>query len=107
MALTLSSLTAACGGDDMPAVDCAAVTPPTFANVALFNSCVGCHSAALSGNERFGAPGDVNYDTYAAAVANADHGVHEVESGSMPPVGSVSEADKQDFYAWAMCGTPQ
>lgn len=109
MAFALTTFSAACGGDDgnLPTIDCNAVTPPSFANVAVLDTCTACHSSALSGGARFGAPAGINYDTYAAAVASADDGVSEVYGGTMPPGGSVPEADKQDFYAWALCGTPQ
>jgi uncharacterized membrane protein len=100
--------TPACGGgDDLPDIDCAAVTPPAFADVAALDSCTICHSSTLQGPSRSGAPAGVDYDTYAAAMANAEEGVEEVYADRMPPVGSLNEQDKQDFYAWALCGTPQ
>ena len=91
--------TPACGGDDdanLPDIDCATVTVPAFADVAAFNTCIGCHSSTLEGASRFGAPVGVDYDNYAAAAANAEEGVAEVYAGTMPPVGSVAEQDKQD-----------
>lgn len=104
--------TAACDGGghvhELPEIDCAAVTPPTFANVNLLANCTNCHTSTFTGADRFGAPAGVNYDTYEVAVDNAEHGAAAVYTGFMPPPGGdVTEQDKQDFYAWALCGQPQ
>lgn len=95
-------------GHELPEVDCEVVTPPQFADVALLDSCTGCHSSTLTDADRNGAPVDVNYDTYEDAVAGAEHGAEAVNAGIMPPGGgTLTEEDKQAFYAWALCGQPQ
>lgn len=94
-------------GKELPEVDCTMVTPQTYSQLAIISVCTGCHSSQLSGASRNGAPGDVDYDTFAEAKAGAEEGAAEVFGGDMPPGGGVNEADKQAFYEWALCGTPQ
>ncbi len=99
---------AACDGDhDLPEVDCDTAQIPSYADLNIIDTCVTCHSSQLTGTDRFNAPVGIDYDTYDDAVANAEHGVGEVFEGKMPPVGTVPEADKEAFYAWGLCGTPQ
>lgn len=93
--------------DELPEVDCNASTIPTFAEVAAFDNCTTCHASTLSGGDRAGAPVGIDYDTFADAMSNAEHGVIEVDAGRMPIGSSLSEGDKQDFYLWALCGTPE
>ena len=80
--------------------------PPTYDEVSAFNTCVMCHSAARSGNQRTGAPLSVNFDTEAAAEANSMRAVSVVKGGLMPPSSAgikLSEEEKQELYDWAMC----
>jgi hypothetical protein len=109
LALVLATATlAACGGEDLPTVDCSTPAVPTFSMVNVLTvSCATCHASTLSGAARFGAPVGLDYDTFAAAKANAEEGAAEIFSGSMPPTGGLPEADKQVYYRWALCGTPQ
>ena len=94
-------------GHDLPDVDCNTAQPPSFSDVTLLSSCVGCHSSELSGSARNGAPSDIDFDTYASAMEHAEHGAGEVYEGAMPPSGTVSADVKDAFYAWALCDTPQ
>ena len=114
LALLLSALfLPACdggGGEDGPNVDCGTAMVPKFAEVSAFNKCTTCHSSKLTTPAaRKGAPSAVNYDTHAAAKANADLGMHEVYEGEMPPQGNptLTEAEKTQIYNWASCDTPQ
>jgi uncharacterized membrane protein len=111
LALLFSALLLpACGGEDEggPNVDCGSVTVPKFAEVTAFAKCTTCHSAALTGTARVGAPAGINYDNYADAKANATKGMDEVYEGSMPLAGSpaLTEAEKTQIYNWASCDTP-
>lgn len=96
-------------GEDVPAIDCDTTDVPAYAEVSIWPSCTNCHASTLTGADRMGAPEGVDYDTYEAAVANADAAVEEVAEGKMPyPDGSgVSEEEKQSLYAWVECGTPE
>lgn len=90
-------------------VDCKQVTVPKYAEMTAWTKCTNCHSTALSGTSRVGAPGDINFDNYDSAVADADLARSEVESGSMPPAGSpkLSAAEHDQIVNWASCDTPQ
>ncbi len=92
---------------ELPEVDCAASNVPAFGELAAISSCTSCHSSELSGGDRAGAPVGVDYDTYENAKANAEQGAVEVNAGRMPIGSSLGESDKEDFYLWALCGTPQ
>lgn len=107
--LLIASLLPACGEKSAPKVDCSTATVPTFAQVEIFSLCTSCHSSAVSGAARQSAPGDVNFDTYAAAKASASSAAGEVNGGEMPPAGHPQPTadQKTALYAWAACGTPQ
>jgi len=89
-----------------PEVDCDEVDVPAYEDLTIWSACTGCHDASLSGPYRRGAPEGVDFDTYDAAVASAEDAAVEVNIGNMPFTGTVSEDDKEAFYAWALCGTP-
>ncbi len=92
-------------GDDTATTDCS--NAPTFSEVTLFQSCTGCHATTLEGADRNGAPAGIDFDTYAAASQNAEHGLDEVEEGAMPPSGSVSDEEIQGLKDWINCGMPE
>lgn len=97
-------------GEDLPEVDCAGAIP-TFDQVTAFSEvCTNCHSTTLTGDARNDAPEDINWDDYASAKAHAEKGAEEVFEGEMPPEGSnetLTTAQKDDLYLWALCGTPE
>jgi uncharacterized membrane protein len=104
----------ACGGEPAqaqadPDVDCGAVKVPTFPEVSAFHKCINCHSTTKVESARQGAPAGVDYDTYAAAMANAHAGMEQVYKDLMPPPGyaDLNEAEKNQIYRWASCDTPQ
>lgn len=113
LGITLCSgllLLGACGGEhSLPEVDCDAVTVPTYSELTIIGACTMCHASTLEGGNRNAAPPGIDYDTYQLAMESAEHGAEEVYEGSMPPpgIGNVTEQEKQDYYAWALCGTPQ
>jgi hypothetical protein len=114
--LCLVAALAACGsededeeGDALPEVDCSGEVP-TFDEVSAFSDvCTDCHSTELSGAARNGAPSSINWDDYDSARANAEHGAEEVFEGEMPPegAGELTNAQKEQLYQWALCGTPE
>jgi len=104
----------------LPAVDCAKETVPTYAQVALFHTtCVNCHSSTKTGDARKGmgaeaAPVDINFDTHAAAKEHAIPAAEELYEdarGAMPPEDSglpvATDAEKRQVLVWAKCGTPE
>ena len=89
----------------MPEPECG-TSAPTFAQVTAFQACVMCHASTKAGADRHGAPMSLNFDTEAAADANADRAVMMVKGGIMPPSGSgltLSDTEKQQLYEWVMC----
>ena len=99
------------GGEDLPTVDCKSGSIPTYAEIktAGLAKCTTCHSSQVTGAGRVAAPDSVNFDTYAAAKAEAKQAAIEVNEGAMPPAGSPdpSDAEKEALYKWALCGTPE
>ena len=107
LALVLTVAGVAACGQDLPTVDCAMPAVPSYAVVNAFRlSCTTCHSSTLAGSSRFGAPQDVNFDTYAAALPHAEEAARRVFAGDMPRMGTLSAGDKQVLYRWALCGAP-
>jgi cytochrome c5 len=112
LSLALSSSVFACGakdeGESLPEIDCAKVTVPTFAEVNAFKTnCVICHGKNLTGPARQEAPAEWNFDDYESASSEPEEVVAEVYEGAMPPPASnlkLSDADKQQVYAWGLCG---
>ena len=125
--LGLVLLAGGCGDDaepeeevELPAVDCASETVPTYAQVTLFQTtCVNCHASTKTGDARKGmgaeaAPTSVNFDTYEEAKKSAIHAAEELYEdarGAMPPedsnLAAASETEKRQVLVWAKCGTPQ
>jgi uncharacterized membrane protein len=111
---------AACGSSNAveedeelpPVIDCGTVQPvPKFADVQAFqNVCTTCHSTTKTGGARNGAPIDINFDQFASASSHAEQAAIEVNVGAMPPSLSglsLTEAQKDTLFSWAMCGAPQ
>lgn len=118
-------LAAGCGdkaeGDvELPAVDCAKETVPTYEEVTLFKTtCVNCHASTKTGDARKGlgaeaATTGIDFDTYAAAKTSAMSAadeLYESDRGAMPPEDSklpaATAAEKRQVLVWAKCGTPE
>lgn len=91
-----------------PGVDCSTVKP--YAEVTAFqNSCNACHSSALTGADRLGAPSDINYDTHAAAKTELEESIEVMLEGEMPPSDGppITDEEKQVLLTWLQCGTPE
>jgi len=65
----------------------------------MVKNCVACHagSSAFAG---------VELDTYAGVAAEADPSLSTMQTGAMPPGGSVSAADLKSFQDWIKAGKP-
>lgn len=99
-------MASACG-EELPEVDCNAITVPTYSQLTVLETCSMCHSSQRTGANRFGAPVGVDFDNYNGARDNSEHAMEEMYEGKMPPPGyEATEQEKQDFYAWAQCGFP-
>lgn len=85
--------------------DCVGVLPG-YEDVAAFDKCVMCHDSMKAEGQRKSAPINVNFDTQAAAESHAMQAVNMVKAGVMPPIPSgltLTDAEKQQLYTWAMC----
>jgi uncharacterized membrane protein len=66
--------------------------------------CTGCHAARLRPYQRNGAPPDVNLDTFDDVMLHAERiQVRSVDSTTMPPTGTPSEAEVQALGEWLRC----
>jgi uncharacterized membrane protein len=103
-------VSAGCGqpSASAPSVDCKTVTVPKYSELKIWPLCTTCHSTSVTGRTRQDAPGDVNFDTYMAAVMQAGPAAVQVNAGSMPPPREPQPTPEQKsaLYAWALCGTP-
>ena len=66
----------------------------------LDRRCTGCHSSALGGVDRRGAPLGVDYDTYQAAKVSADDAEKRIQAGVMPPGQPLPSDEKVLFEEW-------
>lgn len=114
--LSLFSLaTVSCADDgggaeagELPEVDCAAAPVPKFSEMsAVWAKCTSCHSSTLTGPARSGAPVGYDYDVYASAKAEATEAAAEVFAGTMPIGTTMTDAEKDQLYRRAQCGTPE
>lgn len=132
MLLTASALLSGCSCGEEPPI--ATDPPPTqgcetlitwdgFAQGFFRDWCTACHSSALVGDARIGAPEGMNFDTYegvipfrdrmlvravAEARDTADTGAEgDVDLSPMPPAGGVAPEDITYFEEWLTCGMPR
>ncbi len=112
-ALWTFALLSACGkeeggGDTAPApIDCSREPALAWDNYAagfFDKNCNGCHSSALAGDARYGAPAGFDFDTEAGALAQAERiRVRVVEEQTMPPGGGLTASEMRMIDEWLMC----
>ena len=97
-------------GNDNANAPCTDLTYDNFAAGFMTTYCTGCHSSALTGADRQGAPEGIDYDTLDGVVAQLERiRVRAVEDGTMPPqaADATPTADELDQLAeWIDCGAP-
>lgn len=112
-------LLSGCGGSEQQAT--ATTCPPSGTTLTyqsfgqpFFDSyCLRCHSSALTGAARNGAPVDVNFNTVEEIRTHAEE-IHEHAGASgdevndeMPPSGdSPSVEERRQLSEWLFCGAP-
>lgn len=94
-----------------PSLDCPQGTALTWQNFGRFylrKYCASCHAAALSGDDRQGAPVDISFDTAADALAlrTVMLKVAAPDNGAMPPGVVVPVAERALLREWLNCGAP-
>jgi uncharacterized membrane protein len=115
--------TASCGSDDHDedheGTASGATCPPgstlTYANFGqnfMSTYCTRCHSSALTGDMRQGAPADHNFDTLAGILKMADHideeaaaGPNGVNTGMPESDPKPSEEERRKLGEWLACET--
>jgi hypothetical protein len=117
------------GGGEVPVIDCAKNPPKKWSELSILVKCDNCHNSNRTilgtpdnqpDGSRHGATAGYDYDSYTNTKQNAlqaqddvaGAGLHlmppvesegwTVDGGKMPP--AVTEADKNEFYAWVQCG---
>lgn len=72
----------------------------------LIENCDGCHASGTA--DRHGAPEDATFDTVEEAWAWSERILARAtgESPTMPPMGGVSDDDRQLLAWWLGCATP-
>ncbi len=78
-------------------------TNPTYSSdisSLLSSNCTACHNSSSAAK-------GVALDTYADAVSNASAAKTTIDSGTMPPGGSLSASLVSTFDTWVANGTPQ
>lgn len=100
----------ACGNkDDSVAIDTAfcadapVVTWASFGQGFTIENCQSCHASTTA--DRYGAPEDVVFDSFADVKAQSDLilAVATGDDPSMPPEGGVDEDDRARLEYWLRC----
>ncbi len=71
------------------------------------NHCGGCHSMALEGEERKGAPVGLDWDDYPAVMKNAKGIEVDLIKELMPPVEWIDPREVDNLLEWFACGGPE
>jgi hypothetical protein len=90
------------------------LTYETFGRGFMDEYCVRCHSSALSGSERNGAPSDHNFDTLAGLHDTEPEHIDEQAAAGPNRVNTAmptdeprpSEAERRKLGEWLACGMP-
>jgi uncharacterized membrane protein len=93
--------------------DGSSLTYESFGRAFMSSYCTGCHSSALAGEARHGAPAYHDFDTLMGIRAVADHIDQMAGAGpaainvQMPPSGAgPSEKERRQLSEWLACGAP-
>ena len=109
--IALLGLLALACGKGPPADFCS--DAPTFTNqirpTIVEEKCIQCHSAALEGTARNGAPVDLDFDTYESTEPYLAQFADAISSGREPPMGLdpplITTAEERDLVSrWRTCG---
>lgn len=103
--LAAALLCVACGGES-PLGEC----PPNsqnqqaFGSSILYTTCTGCHSQALEGVDRQGAPVGKDYDTPEMVRPQSEEIYEWVLSGTMPPPNGLNDLQMEYVRIYLACG---
>lgn len=90
------------------------LTYETFGRAFMNDYCTRCHSSALRGAERNGAPSDHDFDTLAGIRATTTHHIDELAAAgpahvntAMPPTDpKPSTSEREQLGEWLACEMP-
>jgi cytochrome c5 len=100
--------------DPDPITGTTTLTYDNFGKAFMEDYCTRCHSSALTGAARNGAPSDHNFDTLALIKDTEPEHLDEEAAGGatrvntgMPPSGAMpTEAERRKLGEWLKSGTP-
>ncbi|MFK7872733.1 MAG: hypothetical protein AB8C84_06110 [Oligoflexales bacterium] len=80
-----------------------------FAKGFFLNYCQDCHSSYWSGDERFGAPVLVNFDTHREIMIYRAKILEQLNQSprAMPPGRDIEKDDIARILVWLQCGAPE
>jgi hypothetical protein len=79
----------------------------TFASRFFADHCLECHSRAVVGDDRNGAPPDLNWDDYPDVVKHAAEIGERVRKALMPPNAWIPPPEIEDLLQWIACGAQE
>ncbi len=91
-----------------PVPTTAILTYESFGEPFFLGWCTGCHSSALTGDARAGAPVGVDFDSLEGIRSRADAIWSRAADGNatMPPTGGPSAGVREELGEWLACGAP-
>ncbi|HTM20879.1 MAG TPA: hypothetical protein VL172_10235 [Kofleriaceae bacterium] len=123
LAITLLAAAAGCEEEELgpptgaACPDTSTLTYDTFGSGFFGAYCTGCHGSDVTGDDRNGAPTDLNWDDFAIVMAHVDQIDRVAGAGPdatneiMPPAEDADtfpELDeRQQLAEWIACGAPQ
>ncbi|MCA9714085.1 MAG: hypothetical protein KC468_05300 [Myxococcales bacterium] len=94
--------------DERPCPPDSPLDAANFGVPFFLTHCTGCHSSTIATEDRQGAPANVNFDNVDEIVAQADRvwARSADQNETMPPINSVSAAERAMLGEWLACGAP-
>ena len=93
-----------CGGEDLGECPANSDAQQAEGKQVIAQNCTTCHSSQLTGAARGGAPAEYNFDNTALVRDEAEEIYSATESGSMPPVGALSDSQVEAVRVYLACG---
>lgn len=97
---------AGCGGSELGECPPNSQNQQDFGSSILYITCTGCHSQALTGADRQGAPVGKDYDTPAMVRPQSEEIYASVQTGTMPPPDGLNPDQIENLRIYLACGAP-
>lgn len=92
--------------EDTGEEDCTSLTHASAGQPYLLTYCTGCHSTAVTGQWRRGAPEGTDFETLDGVHAWRERIAERIEAGTMPPGGGAPADQTARVLDWLSCGAP-